>query len=66
MLKGILLCCGFLIAQLALLHFVDHRQANSRSQVEYTQTNTPQANLRNREGQLSRREDEKGDDQGAV
>ncbi|WP_438767144.1 hypothetical protein [Kushneria sp. TE3] len=62
MLKGILLCCGFLIMQLALLHYVDVRQANSRSQVEYTQTKSPQANLRNREGQLTRREDEDSDD----
>lgn len=62
MLKGILICCGFLIAQLALLHYVDHRQTNSRTQVEYTQTNTSQANLRNREGQLTRREDEDSND----
>ncbi|WP_445621510.1 hypothetical protein ACUN8C_06955 [Kushneria sp. Sum13] len=62
MIKGILICCGFLIMQLVLLHHVDHRQTNSRTQVEYTQTNTPQANLRNREGQLTRREDEDSDD----
>lgn len=66
MLKGILICFGFLIAQLFLLHYVDHRLNNSRTQVEYSQTNTTQAHLRHREGHSSRREDEKSDENGAV
>lgn len=58
MLKGILICCGFLIAQLMLLHYVDQRVGKSQTEVRYTQSPSQHVNTRNREGTSARREED--------
>lgn len=58
MFKGIALCLLFLAAQLLFLFYVDHRTAQSRSEVTYSSQNPP-PQPRQRDGSVN------GDDEDA-